>query len=61
MSALDLKFAMQEAKKKFGRGEIGENELFEAADAYIDAIREFKKRTKAKIAVPSRGYILRAP
>lgn len=60
MSALDLKFKLQEAKQQFGRNEITVEQLYIAADAYIAALTEFKKRTKAKISIPSRGYIIRA-
>jgi hypothetical protein len=60
MSALDLKFKLQEAKQKFGRNEITIEQLYVVADAYIAALTEFKKRTKAKISIPSRGYIIRA-
>lgn len=60
MTALDLKFKLQEAKKQFGRKEITIDQLYVAADAYIDALKEFKKRTKAKISIPNRGYVIRA-
>ena len=61
MTALDLKFAAKAAQAQHARSEITTDELYTAVDAYIKAIREFKKRTKAKISIPSRGCILRAP
>lgn len=60
MSALELRQAMIDAKKQFGRGEITIDELYVAVDAYIAALVAFKKRTKSKIPIPSRGYVLRA-
>lgn len=61
MSALDLKFKLQEAKQQFGRNEITIDQLYVAADAYIEALKEFKKRTKnKKLAIPNRGYLIRA-
>ena len=60
MTAIELKEQLRLAKGAFHRGEIDIDALYAAADAYIEAIKAFKKRTKAKISVPTRGYIIRA-
>lgn len=61
MSALEYRDQMIIAKQKFGRGEISIDDLYAAADAYIEAIRQFKKRTNnKKLRVPDRAYVIRA-
>ncbi len=60
MTPIELRTKLIDAKRAFGRGEITIEQLYAAADAYIDAIKEFKKRTGARIAVPSRAYLIRA-
>lgn len=61
MTTLELRDRLLTAKQRFGRNEIGVNELYAAADAYIESIKEFKKRTgNKKLKVPSRSYIIRA-
>lgn len=61
MSALDLRAKLQEAKQKFGRNEITLEQLYAAADAYIESIKAFKKRTgDKKLRIPDRGYLIRA-
>lgn len=61
MTALELRDAFIIARQEFGRGEIGIDELYAAADAYIESIKEYKKRTgNKKLRIPSRGYIIRA-
>lgn len=61
MDAQEIRNKLIETKQRFGRGEVGIDELYAAADAYIAAIREYKKRTKNKrLSIPSRAYIIRA-
>lgn len=60
MTPLQLRDALIEAKKAFGRGEITVDTLYVAADAYIESIKAYAKRTKKKIRPPSRAYIIRA-
>ena len=61
MSTLELRTEFLEAKAAFFRGEIDEEALYKSADAYIESIRSFKKRTKnSKLRVPTRAYLLRA-
>lgn len=61
MSAQEYRNQLIEAKQRFGRNEITQDDLYAAADAYIEAIKDFKKRTgNKKLSVPSRGYLIRA-
>lgn len=60
MSALDLRDKLLEARRRFGRQEITVDELYAAADAYIAALKEYKKRSGKKFAIPSRSYVIRA-
>lgn len=61
MTVHDYRNAAIEAKKQWGRGEISIDSLYLAFDAYIEAIKEFKKRTKnKKLHTPDRGYLIRA-
>lgn len=61
MTAHEYRNALIEAKQRFGRGEITATELYAAADAYIEAIKDFKRRTgNKKLRVPDRGYLIRA-
>ena len=61
MTAHECRNALIIARQQFGRGEVTIDQLYAAADAYIEAIKEFKKRTKNKrLKVPSRGYLIRA-
>ena len=57
---MELRDKLIEAKRLYGQGAIDVDALYAAADAYIDALKAFKKRTKAKLAIPSRAYIIRA-
>lgn len=60
MTALELREKVIEAKRLFGQGLIDVDALYAAADAYIDALKAFKKRTKAKLNIPTRAYLIRA-
>jgi outer membrane protein assembly factor BamD (BamD/ComL family) len=61
MNAQEARNNLIYAKQKFGRNEITIDELYDTADAYIEAIREWKKRTgDKKFKIPSRGYLIRA-
>lgn len=60
MTAHDYRNQLIEAKQRFGRNEITSTQLYAAADAYINAIKEFKQRTgNKKLNVPTRGHLLR--
>lgn len=60
MNPQEYRNQLIEAKQRFGRNEITTDQLYAAADAYIDAIKDFKKRTgNKKLPVPSRGHLLR--
>lgn len=60
MTTLDLRDNLIEARKRFGRGEIGVDELNKIADEYIAAIKAYSKQSGKRIATPSRAYLLRA-
>lgn len=61
MTAHDYRNLAITAKQKWGRGEITMDEMCAAFDSYINAIKEFKERTKnKKLRVPDRGYLIRA-
>lgn len=61
MTAQEYRSQLIVAKQQFGRNEISTEQLYAAADAYIEAIKEFKRRTgNKKLPVPSRGYLIRA-
>jgi len=60
MTTLELKDRLVKAKDLYTMGKISIDDLYAAADAYIDALREYKKRTGKKFAIPSRGYLIRA-
>ena len=60
MTALELKEKLLDAKSQYRQGAIDIDALYAAADAYIDALKAFKKRTKAKLTIPTRAYLIRA-
>lgn len=61
MTAQECRNQLIEAKQRFGRNEITTEQLYAAADAYIEAIKAYKKRTgNKKLPVPNRGYLIRA-
>lgn len=60
MTPLELRDKLIESKRLYGQGLIGIDALYAAADEYIDALKAFKQRTKAKLSIPSRAYIIRA-
>ena len=61
MTPLELRSQVIVAKQQFGLGEITIDQLYAAADAYIEALREYKRRTGNKrLNIPSRGYLIRA-
>jgi hypothetical protein len=57
---LTLRDELKAAKAGFGQGRLTVAELEAAADAYIASLKAYKKRTGAKIAIPARGYLIRA-
>ena len=57
---LECRAAVLAAREQFGRGEIPESQLFAAADAYIQSLKDWKKRTGRKLRIPTRAYVLRA-
>ena len=60
MTPLELREKVIESKRLYGQGLIDVDALYAAADAYIEALKAFKKRTHAKLNIPSRAYIIRA-
>ena len=60
MTPLELKEKLLDAKSQYRNGAIDIDALYAAADAYIEALKAFKKRTKAKLNIPSRAYLIRA-
>lgn len=61
MTPLELRSNLIEAKKLYGQNVITIDDLYTAADAYIESLKDFKKRTKAaKLHIPSRSYLIRA-
>ena len=59
-SMLDMRDHVIAARSRFHRGEITLDDLYAVADRYIAALREYKKRTGKRLAIPSRAYLLRA-
>jgi hypothetical protein len=59
-TALELRQQVITARDKFNHGEIPVDDLYVACDLYREAIREYLKRTKKRIKVPSRSYLIRA-
>jgi hypothetical protein len=58
---LECRATVIAARIDFGQGRITEARLYAICDEYIDAIKEFKKRTgNKKLPVPTRSYLLRA-
>jgi DNA-directed RNA polymerase sigma subunit (sigma70/sigma32) len=57
---LELRQQVIEARIRFGHSEISIDELYRICDLYREAIREYSKRSKKKIRIPSRAYLLRA-
>lgn len=61
MTALDLRDKFIEARKLFFAQQITIDDLYKAADAYIEAIKAFKKKTSnKKLRIPDRAYLIRA-
>jgi hypothetical protein len=61
MNPQELRNQLVTAKQQFGRQEITIEQLYAAADAYIESIKAFKKRTgDKKLRIPDRGYLIRA-
>lgn len=60
MTALELRSKLLEAKQQYGRGEITVDALYAVADAYIDALKAYKKASGKRLTIPSRGYLIRA-
>lgn len=61
MNGIQLKAKMQEAKQRWGRGEITTDELYAVADEWIEQIRDYKKRSgNKKVRIPSRSYLIRS-
>lgn len=60
MSPMELRNQLKEVKKSFGRNEATEQQFIDAADQYISALKDYKKKTKAKISIPNRAYLMRA-
>ena len=59
-NALTLRNDLIIARAKHQQGAITTDELYQSADAYIAALREYKKRTGKKLTIPSRAYLIRA-
>ena len=48
------------SKQRWGKGEITLDALYAAADAYIAALRTYKRTSGKRFAIPSRSYLIRA-
>ncbi len=60
MSLLELKDKVIVVRNAYQHGQVPIEELYKATDAYIAALAEYKKRTKRRISIPSRAYLIRA-
>lgn len=60
MTPLELREKLLDAKSQHRQGLIDVDTLYAAADEYIESLKAFKKRTHAKLNIPSRAYIIRA-
>ncbi len=60
LSPLDLRARVLDVRSAYQSGQCPIEALYTAADDYIAALREYKKRTGRKLTIPSRAYILRA-
>ena len=60
LSPLELREKVILARGRYNQGEITQEELYLAVDAYITALRAYKKRTGKQLSIPSRAYLLRA-
>ena len=58
--ALTLRNDLIIARAQHAQGTITTDALYLKADAYIAALREYKKRTGKKLTIPSRSYLIRA-
>jgi hypothetical protein len=59
-TALTAREAMIAARARYYAGAGTEAEMNAAADAYIEALRVYRKLSGKKFSIPSRAYILRA-
>lgn len=60
MTPLELRSRLIDAKKEYGQGRITVEQLYEHADAYIDALKAYAKRTGKKVPIPTPAHIIRA-
>jgi hypothetical protein len=57
---MDLRNELIDTKRRFGQGAATIDVLYSAADAYIAALKAFKKSTGKRLTIPSRAYLIRA-
>jgi hypothetical protein len=57
---LVLKDRVRLARSAYQHGQAPQSTLDTAADAYIAALKAYKRRTGRKLSIPSRAYIIRA-
>jgi len=60
MTSLQLKDKLCADIKLYGKGKIDIDQLYASADAYIEALKQYKQCTGKKFRIPSRGYLIRA-
>lgn len=59
-TALQLRDRVISLRWQHARGDATIEQLYAAADAYIEAIKAYKARTGKRVIIPSRAYIIRA-
>jgi hypothetical protein len=59
MTPLELRDQVIWARQAWGRGEIGLDELYRAADVYIESLKAYKRKTGKRLGIPSRHQVIR--
>jgi hypothetical protein len=59
-SLLDLRARVIAVRGAQQHGQASIEDLYAAADAYIAALRQYKRRTGRRLTIPNRAYLLRA-
>jgi hypothetical protein len=57
---MELRNAFLQAKRLHSQGLISTDALYAAADAYIIALKDYRRSSKRQFAIPTRAYLIRS-
>jgi hypothetical protein len=60
MTPMQARTHLIQTRAAYAAGSATIDQLYEAADAYITALKQYRKASGKNVTIPSRAYVIRA-